>query len=165
MIILDVYVVFHCLDYDWYSRLTTRLSKTPINHCGIMVHTPTGEFVYYLTCVDRPWKMVSASHYFKIRPPHSIFYIGSTISQDRKVIDLKEEYIIRPWKILTWFFLTRFIWPFWKPKGCAVFVSKILQSMGFKVRTHVRPLELLRELKNANHYIERQGESWKDLVG
>ena len=165
MIILEVFVVFHALNEEWYSKLVTLSTGSSINHSGIMVRLPDNECVYYLTRVDRNWKLIDADRYFNTFPPHSYFYIGSTTYQDKKVINLDDEYIVRPWKLMVWYYCTRFIWPFWKPKGCTTFVSKVLQSMGFKIKTHGAPVKLLKELKNADHYIERQGESWKDLVG
>mgnify|MGYP003117799991 CR=1 FL=1 len=159
MILLDVYVVFHTLDYDWYSRLITRLTGSPVNHCGIMV-SPNGQSpVYFLTMVDKPYKKVDAAAYFRIRPPHRIFYIGSTFQQSSKIIDLDEAYIITPWKIILWYRFTRYIFPFWKPNNCAIFTAKVLKSMGFKLKNHTLPLKLLKELEDADNYVEWKGES------
>ena len=36
--------------------------------------------------------------------------------------------------------------------------------MGFNIKTHMRPDDLLKELKNADNYVERQGKSWEDLL-
>tara|TARA_R110002012_G_scaffold41819_7_gene114319 strand:- start:1151 stop:1660 length:510 start_codon:yes stop_codon:yes gene_type:complete len=164
MILLDVYVVFHTLEDDWYSRLITRLTKTPTNHCGIMVSPQGSSPVYYLTRVDKPMKAADGKAYLRLKPPQSIYYIGSTAQQQRKVLDLKKSYIIRPWKILLWYFVTRFIYPPWKPQSCSMFSCKLLQSMGFNIKTHMRPDDLLKELKNADNYVERQGKSWEDLL-
>ena len=159
MILLDVYVVFHTLDYDWYSRLITRITKTPVNHCGIMVSPNGCNPLYFLTMVNKPWKKVLADSYFRIRPPYKMFYIGSTYHQSKKIINLEDEYIIKPWQIILWHFVTRWVFPFWKPKSCVTFTTKTLQSMGFKVKNHTLPLKLLKELENADNYVEWKGTS------
>tara|TARA_R100001198_G_scaffold95428_1_gene81419 strand:- start:733 stop:1215 length:483 start_codon:yes stop_codon:yes gene_type:complete len=159
MILLDVYVVFHMLDEDWYSRLITRITKTPINHCGIMVRPEGGDAVYYLTTVDKPWREVNAASYFRLSPPHRIFYAGSTYHQSSKIMNLEQEYIIRPWQIILWNFVTRYVFPFWKPKSCVRFTVKTLKSMGFVIEDHTLPLKLLKELDNADYYVEWKGKS------
>ena len=150
MILLDVYVVFHNHEIDYWSRVTSRLTKTDINHCGIMVSAGDSDPIYYLTSANRSLRVVDAETCFRKQEPQSIFFMGTVTKQSGKILDLEKEYYIKPKLLVFWYCLGRFLFPFWKPNSCVHFVCKFLQSVGINVSMFPTPLRLYKELENAS---------------
>tara|TARA_R100000664_G_C2732211_1_gene122507 strand:- start:211 stop:708 length:498 start_codon:yes stop_codon:yes gene_type:complete len=160
---IEVYVLFHELKRHWYHRTTSKMRKNPVNHCGVMLKLMNKSLIYYNTGPDIGCRLTWAERYLKRYPPFTTIHIGKTDLTFDECADLaKEECKITPWKLVLWEAL-KLRW--WNPQSCGAFTSNLLRSLGYHVKIHVAPDTLLKELRNANNYVEWKGESWKDLVG
>jgi hypothetical protein len=163
--IKKVYVVFHSLDSEWYHQYVSKVRRTKINHCGILIELPEGYLVYYHCSPHNKWKTTEGKRYLKRYVPLSTVYVGTTsVSLNDLVSFASDGYLFSPWKLVAWHFIGRFLCPWYKPRGCGSFTCDILRSAGFNIRKRVAPEVLLKELRDEYNYVERQGESWKDLV-
>jgi hypothetical protein len=160
-----VFVVFHSLSSEWYHEYVSKVRRTEVNHCGIMIELPDGYLLYYHCSPHSKWRKTEAMRFFKRYVPLSTFYIGTTSVLLKNLTSFADDgYCFPPWKLIAWHFVGRFIFPWWKPKGCGSFTCNILRSAGFNINNHVAPEMLLKELRDEHNYDEWIGESWKDLV-
>lgn len=159
----NVYVVFHNLHNAWFHKTISYMRNTTVNHCGIMIELSDKTLLYYHVGPNLGCKVGLAERYFERYVPLTTFLIGETDVSIKHLTSYAEDYPNTiPWKLILWeLFKIRF----WKPHCCGTFTSTYLRLAGFDVTIQVAPDALLKELKNADHYVERQGESWKDLVG
>ena len=165
MIEKKVYVVFHSLSSEWYHYYVSKVRRSKVNHCGVMIEMPDGYLVYYHCSPYYKWRTTEGKRYLKRYVPLSTFYIGTTkVSLNNLVASIKDGYLFAPWKLILWHFVGRFLFPWYKPRGCGSFAHELLRSAGFDIKKHVAPDTLLKELRDEYNYVERQGESWKDLV-
>jgi hypothetical protein len=158
-----VYVVFHALEDQWYHATVKKMRKSTITHCSIMIEFENSSLIYYHVGPYLGCRPAKAERYLKRVVPFSTFYIGETSTPIREIRSFTEQYPkFAPWKLIVWeLFKIRL----WKPKSCGHFTSNFLRLTGFGGTIHVAPDALFKELKNAHHYVEREGESWQDLVG
>ena len=161
-----LYVFFHSFDNAWYNAVVSKLRKTNINHCGIIVELSNKQWVLYNVGPYHKLKYMDGARYLERYPPTSVFYMGTT-DIPLGILEgfIQDQYKIIPWKLIFWQVLGRFIFPQWIPKSCAAFASNYLQKAGHPLATHVAPDDLLKELKDADNYAERKGKGWKDFLG
>ena len=133
-----------------------------INHCGVLLKIAGKFLIYYNTGPDIGCRFMMAQRYFKRYPPYTTIYVGKTDLSFDSCADLaKDKCEISPWKLILWGAL-KLRW--WKPQSCGSFTSNILRSLGCHVKIHVAPDTLLKELRDADNYVEWKGKGWEDLV-
>jgi hypothetical protein len=158
---MKISVGFYKINW-WVMRVIAFFSRAQYDHCSLLCLEP-GESPKALHRPKRKnAKFVRLSTLNRLYKPETTVYMGET---DAEFADI-EKYLypqtrFRVWKIVLWFFITRWFIR-WQPAGgCGVLTCKMLNECGFKVGSHVIPTALYKEISDATNFpvrASRRGE-------
>ena len=158
---MKLYIGFFSIDY-WVYKIIDFFSKAKRkDHVAIIIEDDTGAWCTYMGKRFKA-RFSTIEIAKKCITPVETIYIGEIDCSYDDVEELLNKYAEKfwLWRIVLWFFITRWF-SNWKPAGgCAVIVSKMLIELGYDINIVVKPKDLFKELKDGNYIVGRKGWGW-----
>jgi len=153
---MKIFVAFYPIDW-WVIGCMRWFSKAKHDHCSFafLEEGYDEAYILHVSKTMSPPRFVRESVLHKVYTPSNVIYLGDTDKTPKdmeKIVKQRGRFPL--YRIILWFFVTRWF-SSWKPKdGCCVLCCDLLKECGKPVGRYVRPTELYKELSNADNYTE-----------
>jgi len=146
-----VSVVFYDRSVDRRTKLISLLTQTKIHHCSIILERD-GEIIELASDKRHRAKFVDRAVIERLYPKTiATIDMGEASVSIKQLTDfLKNPYIGDARSLLFWYFIGRYLFPRLLPPSCALITCYLLRLCGFKVKNHIEPKTLYKELKQCN---------------
>jgi hypothetical protein len=145
---------------DKRAKYLNLLSGRSINHCGLLLRRNDQALILASAKTHRA-KFVDEKAYHKADCPPII-----TTKLGTKMVSYEQlfNYVSEPYKgntrsLAWWWFLGRFTFPLLLPPTCSLLTCRLLRVIGYKVKDHVEPYDLYKELTSENYSNRRTSGS------
>ena len=156
-----VYVSFYTRDRWW----ATLLSGTDLLNCAVMFERNNRRVILAAAPTHRP-KLVDADKFHEswAYPKHVIELGMAPVCLKQIDCYISNNYRGDVRSIFFWAYFGKYFFPRLLPRTCALLTCNVLRVCGFRIKDHIQPLHLFKELTNANDYHCWSSGSWKDYV-
>lgn len=160
-----VYICFYPSLDNWVSSWMGFFSRTKLHHCTVMLERDEKRIMLAYGKSDKA-KIIDADSYnFHFHKPSHVIELGEAHVSVQQLCDfIKGKRINDVRGILFWWWIGRLIFPSLIPRTCGTLTCDLIKLFGFKIKEHVSPKTLYKELTNATDNHCWSGRSWQDYI-